>query len=119
MKPSIDSVLARVGVLLLIAAGCHDPRDISVLEPRQDRERDLAKTNPAWSPQTDVRVASNQLAVDNSRGTEARPAPAPIQCARGGMCRQLSAPISSGVDLLFVVDNSGSMRVRRVTHGSE
>ena len=111
MKPRTDSIFACLGVLLLFAAGCPDPSDNSVSERRQEPERELAETNPEWSPPSDIRVTSNRLAVENST----KPAPPPIQCARGGMCRQLTAPISSGVDLLFVVDNSGSMRAEQAS----
>jgi hypothetical protein len=97
MTRRIAPKLAGVVVLLLSAAACPEPVEISVLERQQDRERVLAATNA-------------KLEMSNSVGGMAQPAPPPIHCSRGGLCRQLSAPISSGVDLLFVVDNSGSMR---------
>jgi hypothetical protein len=104
------AALACVLVLLLPAAACPDPTEVPVLERRQDREHELAATNAEPPEETDLRIRMTGLEMSNSVGGAAQPAPAPIQCSRGGLCRQLSAPISSGVDLLFVVDNSGSMR---------
>jgi hypothetical protein len=110
MMRRIDPTPSCLIVLLLSAAACPGPKDGVVTERRPDPESALAATNAARPVQTSVRGTSTGLEMDNSVGSAAQPAPAPIQCARGGVCRQLSAPISSGVDLLFVVDNSGSMR---------
>ncbi|HKP56244.1 MAG TPA: hypothetical protein VJV78_05980 [Polyangiales bacterium] len=95
-------ILACLGVLLLPAAACPDSVDEPLPEGRPDPLSTLAGTNTVRNVQgSDARGAASRLSSER--------APTPIRCSRGGLCRQLSAPISSGVDLLFVVDNSGSM----------
>jgi hypothetical protein len=110
MTQRIAPKLACVVLLLLPAAACPDPTDGPARDRRQDREHELAATNADQREQTNLRINMSGLAMSNAAGSTTQPAPPPIECSRGGLCRQLSAPISSGVDLLFVVDNSGSMR---------
>jgi hypothetical protein len=108
--------------LLLTAAACFQTRERTVL----DRKR----------PRTDGGVADVTAAGSGARGSlggAGRPGPTSLSpgadpsgsqkvrreretpaergvCARGGYCEELASAQTSGLDLLFVIDNSSSMR---------
>jgi hypothetical protein len=106
--------------LLLTAAACFQTREQSVLARKRPPGADdvakaaggaAARAGSSAGNEPDGVVAIPPEPVGGSKVRRERMTPAERGvCARGGYCEELASPQTTGFDLLFVVDNSSSMR---------
>jgi hypothetical protein len=93
-----------LAVCVLALAGCHQIKD------NVDESRNASSNDDGGSPSGDADGDSNPGPDGGTPST----ALDPEICARGGHCARLSVDGEARLDLLFVVDNSGSMREEQV-----
>jgi hypothetical protein len=95
----------------VLAGACLRTQEITVLERKQGVPEFVPPpVTAAAGGASGSASASTSDKPSPRRSTPPSPAPPPwASCRNGGYCRQLSAPIMTGLDLLFVIDNSESM----------
>ncbi|HKP61144.1 MAG TPA: hypothetical protein VJV78_30645 [Polyangiales bacterium] len=95
-------------VLSLVAAGCFKTNEVTGL--KRPKSKDAGAQDEPETPSTAGRGPGNPVDAGKPQGPNDPVSQPAGRCVLGGYCAEIEIQAPRSADLLFVVDNSGSMR---------